>query len=60
MRDFSTILLINTLRATVRCVEESPGIDPRNPYIRQFEGVLLEEIARLLGQSSRQTPPFVL
>ena len=51
MKDFSTVVLTQTLRATIRCVEESPGIDPGHPGIRQFEGVLLEEIAKLLGQS---------
>ena len=49
MKEFSTILLIQTLRATVRCVENSEGIDPRHPGIRQFESVVLREIGRLEG-----------
>jgi hypothetical protein len=56
MKDFSTVLLINILRATVQCLEESPGIDPCHPGTRRFEGALLEEIAKLLGQGEPQMP----
>ena len=56
MKDFSTVILIEILRATIRCVEESPGMDPGHAGVRQFEGVLLEEIARLMGQSSPALP----
>jgi hypothetical protein len=37
MKDFSTILLIHILRATIRCVEESPEIDACHPGIRRIE-----------------------
>jgi hypothetical protein len=52
MKEFSTLLLIQTMRATVRCVEELPAIDPSHPGIRQFESVILKEIGRLEGKGS--------
>jgi len=54
--DFSTFLLIQVLRATIRCVEEPPGISPEVPGMRHFEGVLLEEVAKIVGQNSRGMP----
>lgn len=52
MKDFSTVLLIRILRATIRCVEEAPGIDRNDPSMLRFEGMLLEEIARFVVQTS--------
>jgi hypothetical protein len=50
MTDFSTVLLVQILRATIRCVEESPELNHNDPSIRHFEGMLLDEIAKLMGR----------
>lgn len=54
MKEFSTILLIQTLRANVRCVENSEVLDPRHSGIRQFVNVIRREIGRLEGNGSQE------
>jgi|SRR3954469_6129840 len=51
MKDFHTILLIATLRATVQHVCESPDLDQAHPGIVEFRRVIEAEIDRL--QESR-------
>ena len=45
MRDFSTILLTNVLRATVETLRESVNIDQARA--QELKRTLLEQIARL-------------
>jgi hypothetical protein len=52
MKDFSTILLINILRATVDHVQQSPDIDPTSPGVRELQRTLLKQIVRLQGSES--------
>ena len=47
MKDFSTVLLIKILRATVDHVQKSPEIDQASPGVRDLKRTLLEQIARL-------------
>ena len=47
MKDFSTILLINVLRATVETVQESACIDQTSPGAKELQRTLLAEIVRL-------------
>jgi hypothetical protein len=49
MKDFSTILLIKILRATVDHVQQSPEIDQAIPDVRELKRALLEQIVRLQG-----------
>ena len=49
MKDFSTILLIKILRATVDHVQQSPEIDQASPDVRELKRTLLEQIMRLQG-----------
>ena len=49
MRDFSTVLLINILKATVDHAQESPEIDQASPGFREFKRTLLERIVKLQG-----------
>ena len=52
MKDFSTILLIKILRATVDHVQQSPEMDPTHPGVRELQHTLLKQIARLQGSES--------
>jgi len=54
--DFSTILLIETLRATVEQVRETPALDPAAPGIVEFQRVLETEIARLRKHNESALP----
>jgi hypothetical protein len=47
MKDFSTILLTQILRATVEHVQESPEIGQASPALREFKRTLLAQIVRL-------------
>ena len=47
MKDFSTILLINILRATVDHVQDSLEIDMANPGLLEFKRTLLKNIVTL-------------
>jgi hypothetical protein len=47
MRDFSTVLLINILRAIVNHSQESSEIDHRNAGFQEFRRTLLNQILRL-------------
>jgi hypothetical protein len=47
MKDFSTVLLIKILRATVDHVQQSPEIDQASPGVKDLKRTLLEQIARL-------------
>jgi hypothetical protein len=49
MKDFSTVLLINMLRATVDHVQHSPEIDQASPGVKDLKRTLLEQILRLLA-----------
>jgi hypothetical protein len=53
MKDYSTILLINILRATVDHVQRSPDIEPTHPGVRELQRTLLEQMVRLEGNESR-------
>jgi hypothetical protein len=46
MKDFSTILLIKILRATVDHVQQSPSIDQASPGVRELKRALLEQIVK--------------
>jgi hypothetical protein len=52
MKDFSRILLINILRATIDHVQQSPDIDPTHPGVRELQHALLKQIVRLQGGES--------
>ena len=47
MKEFSTILLINILRANVEHLQESRKIDPARPGVKELKRTLLEQIVRL-------------
>lgn len=47
MKDFSTILLIKILLATVDHVESSPAIDQNLPGTRELKRTLMEQVAKL-------------
>lgn len=49
MRDFSTVLLINILKATVDHAQESSEIDQASPGLREFKRTLLAQVVRLQG-----------
>ena len=46
MKDFSSVLLINILRATVDHVQQSPEIDQASPGVRELKRTLLDQILR--------------
>jgi len=50
MNDFSSILLLQILRATVRHVDESPELDHAHSGIVDFQQMLEAEIGRLEQQ----------
>lgn len=47
MHVFTTIFLINTLRATINAVEETPGFDQNRPALAEFKRAIAVEIMRL-------------
>jgi len=47
MRDFSTSLTLNTLRATLESLEENQGIDQSYSGIRELKSMLMREIERI-------------
>jgi hypothetical protein len=47
MREFSTVFLVNILRATVDHAQESSEIDQASPGFREFKRTLLAQILRL-------------
>jgi len=47
MKDFSTVLLINVLQATVDHAQKSSEIDQSSPEFREFSRTLLAEIVGL-------------
>ena len=47
MKDFSTILLIKVLLATVEHVESSPTIDQNLPGTKELKRTLMEQIVKL-------------
>ena len=49
MRDFSTVLLINILNATVDHAQESSEIDQASPGLQEFKRTLLAQVVRLQG-----------
>jgi len=59
MTDFSTSLLVQILRATFQCVEESPELHHNDPSIRRFQEMLLDEIAKLMGRHGSPGMPGV-
>jgi CxxC-x17-CxxC domain-containing protein len=58
MNDCSTVLLINTLRATVEHLQESPEIDQASPGVKELERTLLEQIVRL--QANHRDPQLTV
>jgi hypothetical protein len=50
MKDFSSVLLINILRATVDHVQQSPEIDQASPGVKDLKRTLLEQILRLAAR----------
>ena len=51
MQVFTTIFLIETLRANIECVEETDGIDQNHPGAVEFKEALRECISRLEGRN---------
>jgi hypothetical protein len=49
MKDFSTILLINTLRATVDHLQQSAEIEQASPGVKDLKHTLRAQIVRLQG-----------
>lgn len=47
MKDFSTILLMNILRATVDHAQKSAEIDQASPGFQEFKRTLLAQIVKL-------------
>ncbi len=47
MQVFTTIYLAETLRANIRCVEETEGLDQQLPGVVEFKHTLRERIAML-------------
>lgn len=47
MKDITTMLLINTLRATVAHLDAAIDLDPNFPGLREFRHALLVEIQKL-------------
>lgn len=47
MKDFSTVLLINTLHAVLDHVQESPEIVQDSSGVKEFKRTLLEQISKL-------------
>ena len=52
MKDLSTILLIQILRAIVDRVELSPDIDPARRGVREVRRTLFKQIVRLQGSEA--------
>lgn len=52
MREFSTILLIHILRATVDHAQESSEIDHTSPGFTEFKHTLLDKVVRLQSSDS--------
>jgi hypothetical protein len=50
MQVFTTIFLVETLRANIECVEESDGIDQNHPGAIEFKETLQRCISRLEGR----------
>jgi hypothetical protein len=47
MQVFTTIYLAETLRANIKCVEETEGLDQRLPGVLEFKNTLRKQIATL-------------
>lgn len=56
MKTITTILLINTLRATLEHVEQTPDIDPNYPGLVEFKRTLITQIHKL--QTEDSGPPL--
>lgn len=50
MQVFTTIFLVETLRANIACVEETDGVDQNHPGAVEFKETLQRCIARLEGR----------
>lgn len=47
MQVFTTIYLAETLRANIKCVEETEGLDQQDPGVLEFKHALRRRIAML-------------
>jgi hypothetical protein len=47
MQVFTTIYLAETLRANIKCVEETEGLDQQHPGVLEFKNTLRRQIATL-------------
>ena len=47
MQVFTTIYLAETLRANIKCVEETEGLDQQQPGVVEFKQALRQRIALL-------------
>jgi hypothetical protein len=54
MKDFSSVLLINILRAIVDHVQQSPEIDKASPSLKDVKRTFREQIMRLQGINLHQ------
>lgn len=50
MKTITTVFLINTLRATLDSIEQTPGIDPTYPGLVEIKQTLQQKIAQLRSQ----------
>lgn len=51
MQVFTTIFLVETLRANIECVEQADGIDQNHPGAIEFKEALQKCISRLEGRN---------
>lgn len=53
MQVFTTVYLVEALRADIRRVEETPGLERALPAVREFKDALQQKIAYLERQPGR-------
>lgn len=53
MQVFTTVYLVEALRADIRHVEETPGLERTLPVVREFKDALQQKIAYLERQPGR-------
>jgi len=55
MQVFTTIYLAETLRANIKCVEETDGLDQHSPGVTEFKHALREHIIMLENRGFYET-----
>ena len=55
MQVFTTVFLVETLRATVECIEETDGLDQNLPGAIEFKQTLRKRIAELESRGFYET-----